>query len=433
MIKLLDGRNKLSPYIIDKLNRPLQLEYYEERDIVTEILSDIKYNGNNALIKYTNKFEKTNFNDIDDIIVSDKEIEEAYSSIGAELLNAMRKSAKNIRNYHEKQAQNSWITFEADGVLLGQRITALSRVGVYVPGGRASYPSSVLMNVIPAKVAGVEEIIMVTPPASDGKVNPAILAAAHLAKVDKIYKIGGAQAIGALAYGTETIDKVDKIVGPGNIYVTLAKKEVFGFVDIDMIAGPSEILIIADDSANPAFIAADLLSQAEHDPMASSILITTSYSLAQKVTSEIEEQTMNIPTRDTIKLSLSKYGCIIVVDDISIAAEVANDIAPEHLEIMTESPNICLSLIKNAGSIFIGPYSPEPIGDYMAGPNHVLPTSGTAKFYSPLGVDAFTKKSSIIEYTREALSKTYKDIACFARSEGFEAHARSVEVRFDGK
>lgn len=431
MIKLLDGRGESCESIIKTLNRPSQLEYVEERNSVNQILRDIKLKGDRALFDYTSKFEGVNYEKIEDMMVSDEEIDRAYNSIPSTLLNAMRKSAENITKYHQKQLQNSWISFEEDGVMLGQRITPIARVGVYVPGGRASYPSSVLMNVIPAKIAGVEEIIMVTPPTSDGYINPTILAAAYLAGVDKIYKIGGAQAIGALAYGTETIGKVDKIVGPGNIYVTLAKKEVFGFVDIDMIAGPSEILIIADDSVDPAFVAADLLSQAEHDPMASSILVTDSHALASSVKREIENQTMDMTTRETIKASLSEYGCLIVVDDLDIATQVANDIAPEHLEIMTRYPERELKLIKNAGSIFLGPYSPEPLGDYMAGPNHVLPTSGTAKFYSPLGVDAFIKRSSIIQYTENALSKAYRDIACFARAEGFEAHARAAEVRFE--
>ncbi len=431
MIRILDGRGKMPKNIVQELNRPSQLEFNEERDVVNSILWDIKNKGDKALLYYTNKLEGTNYSNIEEIIVSKEEIEEAYDSVSSNLLEAMKLSAKNIRLYHERQLQKSWITFEEDGVILGQRITPIGKIGVYVPGGRASYPSSVLMNVIPAKVAKVDEIIMVTPPGSNGKVNPAILVAAHLSGVDRIYKIGGAQAIAALAYGTKTVVKVDKIVGPGNIYVTLAKKEVFGFVDIDMIAGPSEILIVADGSANPVFVAADLLSQAEHDPMASSILVTDSHELADDVREEIKYQTRDILTKATIEESLSKYGCIIIVDDIDRAIEVANGIAPEHLEIMTEHAVEHLSLIKNAGAIFIGHYSPEPVGDYMAGPNHVLPTSGTAKFYSPLGVDDFLKKSSIIKYTKDALLKTYRDIACFARAEGFEAHARSVEKRFD--
>lgn len=431
MIRILDGRDRETQDIIYDLNRPSQLEYTDERRIVCNILEDIKNAGDEALLEYTNKFEGTQFKDINEIVVSKAEMEKAYDLISPKLLKTMELSAKNIRNYHKKQLQNSWVTFEKDGVMLGQRITPLAKVGVYVPGGRASYPSSVLMNVIPAKVASVKDITMVTPPSTDGQIDPAILVAASLAGVDKVYKIGGAQAIGALSYGTDTIKKVDKIVGPGNIYVTLAKKEVFGFVDIDMIAGPSEILIIADETANPSFIAADLLSQAEHDPMASSLLVTDSCKLAKEVKVELCSQMEVLSTKKTIEASLSDYGCIIVVDNIVKAADVANSIAPEHLEIMTSYPNEHLNLIENAGAIFIGSYSPEPVGDYMAGPNHVLPTSGTAKFYSPLGVDDFIKKSSIVRYTKDALFKTYEDIALFARAEGFEAHARSVEVRFD--
>lgn len=431
MIRILDGNNRKTRDIIDELNRPSQLEYTEKRNVVCGILEDIKKEGDRALLEYTNRFDGTDYRAIDEVIVSKDEIKQAYTFVSPGLLNAMELSVENIRRYHERQLQNSWVTFETDGVMLGQRITPLGKVGIYVPGGRASYPSSVLMNAIPAKVANVKEITMVTPPSRDGRVNPATLVAADLAGIDKIYKIGGAQAIAALSYGTETVKKVDKIVGPGNIYVTLAKKEVFGFVDIDMIAGPSEILIIADETANPAFIVADLLSQAEHDPMASSILVTDSYGLAEQVKTELYKQTRDISTRNTIEASLSQYGCIIIVDDIAKAAEVANAIAPEHLELMTSRSDEHLNLIENAGAIFVGSYSPEPVGDYIAGPNHVLPTSGTAKFYSPLGVDDFIKKSSIIRYTKEALSKTYKDIAIFARTEGFEAHARSVELRFD--
>lgn len=430
MIRILDGRSKTVDNIMKKLARPSHLEFGGERDVVNKILQDIKVSGDVALLDYTNKFDKTSYKSINEILVSEKEIEDAYNSISPELLEALKKAAENIKKYHEKQVTNSWITFESDGVILGHRITPIARVGIYVPGGRTSYPSSVLMNAIPAKVANVKEIIMVTPPGDDGKIDPAILAAAKIASVDKIYKMGGAQAVGALAYGTQTVEKVDKIVGPGNIYVTLAKKEVFGFVDIDMLAGPSEILVIADDTANPAFIAADLLSQAEHDPLATSILVTDSYELVGKVKNELENQTKNISTIDTIKASLSKYGCIIVVNDMSTAIQIANDIAPEHLEIMTENRTEHLNYIKNAGSIFIGPFTPEPVGDYMAGSNHVLPTSGTAKFSSSLGVDDFVKRSNIIKYTEKALSKTYRDVACIARAEGFEAHARSVEVRF---
>lgn len=431
MIKIIDGQGKNLDYIIGLLDRPLQLNFDEERTVVNKILQDVKNNGDEAVLKYTNKFDKTHCLCINDLIVSDDEIQEAYHLISPEVLKALKKSADNIEKYHKNQIRKNWITLEDDGVILGQLISPISRVGIYVPGGRSSYPSSVLMNALPAKIAKVEQIIMVTPPGKDGKVNPAVLVAANIAKVDRIYKIGGAQAIGALAYGSESVPRVDKIVGPGNIYVTLAKKEVFGFVDIDMIAGPSEILIIADDSANPSFVAADLISQAEHDPLATSILITNSPQLSHKVKNEIYRQTKDICTENTIKSSLSKYGCILVVDDIKTAVKVSNVLAPEHLEIMVDDSQEYLSLVKNAGAIFLGPFSPEPVGDYIAGSNHVLPTSGTARFSSPLGVDDFIKKSSFIKYTRKALSKTYKDIAYIARSEGLEAHARCVEMRFD--
>ncbi|NMA95890.1 MAG: histidinol dehydrogenase [Clostridiales bacterium] len=430
MIKVIDGKGKSIDSIMDMIDRPSQLEFAEGRESVERILKNVRELGDRAVFKFTKKFEQVEYNNKDEMFASKEEIKEAYNLVPTSLLNIMKKAKSNIEKYHKKQLKNSWMSFENNGIILGQLITPISRVGVYVPGGRASYPSSVLMNVIPAKIAGVSDIIMVTPPRADGSIDPNILAAAYIAGVDTVIKIGGAQAIAALAYGTESIKKVDKIVGPGNIYVTLAKKEVYGLVDIDMIAGPSEILIIADDTANPKFIAADLLSQAEHDPMASVILTTDSDDLIEGVKKELKLQTKDISTKDTIEASLAGFGYLILVDDLKMATQVSNSIAPEHLEIMTDYPERELKLIKNAGSIFLGDYSPEPLGDYMAGPNHVLPTSGTAKFYSALGVDAFIKRSSIIQYTKKALSKDYKDIAEFARAEGFEAHARSVEVRF---
>lgn len=431
MIKVIDGRGMLPRDILNLLNRPLQLEFKEEIKVVKEILKKVQCKGDEAVLEYTNRFDKACYSSVDALIVSEKEMQEAYNLIPPELLKALKKAANNIEKYHKKQVRNSWFTLEEDGIILGQLISPIGKVGIYVPGGRSSYPSSVLMNTLPAKIAKVKEIVMVTPPGKDGKVDPALLVAAKLAKIDKIYKIGGAQAIAALAYGTQSIPKVDKIVGPGNIYVTLAKKEVFGFVDIDMIAGPSEILVIADASADPTFVAADLMSQAEHDPLATCILITNSWELSNKVKSEIKRQVKDISTKDIIKASLSGYGCILVVDDIKTAIKVSNNIAPEHLEIMVKDAENYLSLVENAGAIFLGPFSPEPVGDYMAGSNHVLPTSGTAKFFSPLGVDDFIKKSSLIKYTKKALSKTYKDIAHIARAEGLEAHARCVEMRFD--
>ena len=430
MIKVIDGKGKSIDSIMDMIDRPSQLEFAEGRESVERILKNVRELGDRAVFKFTKKFEQVEYNNKDEMFASKEEIKEAYNLVPTSLLNIMKKAKSNIEKYHKKQLKNSWMSFENNGIILGQLITPISRVGVYVPGGRASYPSSVLMNVIPAKIAGVSDIIMVTPPRADGSIDPNILAAAYIAGVDTVIKIGGAQAIAALAYGTESIKKVDKIVGPGNIYVTLAKKEVYGLVDIDMIAGPSEILIIADDTANPKFIAADLLSQAEHDPMASVILTTDSDDLIEGVKKDLKLQTKDISTKDTIEASLAGFGYLILVDDLKMATQVSNSIAPEHLEIMTDYPERELKLIKNAGSIFLGDYSPEPLGDYMAGPNHVLPTSGTAKFYSALGVDAFIKRSSIIQYTKKALSKDYKDIAEFARAEGFEAHARSVEVRF---
>ena len=365
------------------------------------------------------------------IRVTDEEIEEAYRLADPSLIQVIKKALGNIRSYHEKQMQRSWFDAQPDGTILGQKVTALQRVGVYVPGGKAAYPSSVLMNIVPARVAGVEEIIMVTPPGKDGKVTPNTLVAAKEAGADVIYKVGGAQAIGALAYGTETIPKVDKIVGPGNIYVALAKKAVYGHVSIDAIAGPSEILVIADETANPRYVAADLLSQAEHDELASAILVTTSMELAEKVSEEIDGFLKELSRAEIIRKSLDNYGYILVADTMEEAIETANEIASEHLEIQTKDPYDVMTKIRNAGAIFIGEYSSEPLGDYFAGPNHVLPTNGTAKFFSPLSVDDFIKKSSIIAYSRDALEKIHTEIETFAKAEHLTAHANSIHVRFE--
>lgn len=403
---------------------------YEES--VRKILDAVRERRDAAVFDYTKRFDGADLN-ADNILVTEEEIKEAYETVDEGLLEVIRKALVNIRVYHEKQMQYSWFDSKPDGTMLGQKVTALRRVGVYVPGGKAAYPSSVLMNVMPAKVAGVEEIIMVTPPGKDGKVTPSTLVAAKEAGVDKVYKVGGAQAIGALAYGTESIPKVDKIVGPGNIYVALAKKAVYGHVSIDSIAGPSEILVLADETANPRYAAADLLSQAEHDELASAILVTTSMEFAKKVSEWTERFTKELSRGEIIQKSLDNYGHILVADSMEDAIEAANEIASEHLEIMTANPFEVMTKIRNAGAIFIGEYSSEPLGDYFAGPNHVLPTNGTAKFFSPLSVDDFIKKSSIISYSREALEKIHTDIERFAEAEHLTAHANSVRVRFDGK
>ena len=403
---------------------------YEES--VREILDAVWERRDEALFEYTKRFDGADIN-ASNILVTEGEIEEAYGTVDQNLLGVIRKALVNVRSYHEKQMQYSWFDSKPDGTLLGQKVTALQRIGIYVPGGKAAYPSSVLMNVMPAKVAGVEEIIMVTPPGKDGKVTPTTLVAAKEAGVDKIYKAGGAQAVGALAYGTESIPKVDKIVGPGNIYVALAKKAVYGHVSIDSIAGPSEILVLADKTANPRYAAADLLSQAEHDELASAILVTTSMELAKQVSEWVKRFTEELSRGEIIQKSLNNYGHILVADNMEEAIDAANEIASEHLEIMTADPFNVMTKIRNAGAIFIGEYSSEPLGDYFAGPNHVLPTNGTAKFFSPLSVDDFIKKSSIISYSREALEKIHTDIEQFAEAEHLTAHANSIRVRFDGK
>ncbi|WP_411682495.1 histidinol dehydrogenase [Clostridium thailandense] len=413
------------------LNNLRDREESVQKDVINtvkEILEDIKENKDEALIKYINKFDSENVNK-NNILVSKKEIEQAYEIVDKEFLDAIKLAAENIEFFHEKQKRNSWMVTKEKRVMLGQNIRALENVGIYVPGGTAAYPSSVLMNAIPAKVAGVENIVMVTPPSNDGSINPNILVAADIAGVKKIYKVGGAQAVGALAFGTESINKVDKIVGPGNIYVAMAKKSVYGYVDIDMIAGPSEILIIADESGNPEYIAADLMSQAEHDRLASSVLVTTSEELAEKVKKELAKQVETLSRKDIILDSLKNYGVIIVVNNLKEAINMSNEIAPEHLEVCIENPFLTLGEIKNAGSIFLGSYSPEPLGDYIAGPNHVLPTSGTARFFSPLSVDDFVKKSSFIYYSKEALFDVGNKIIKLADTEGLTAHANSIAVR----
>lgn len=416
--------------ILENLLKRSPNSYGEYESAVAEILADVKSRGDEALFEYTRNFDKADIN-AGNIAVTQAEIDEAYSLVDPELLAVIRKALVNIRDYHMKQKQYSWFDSKPDGTILGQKVTALARVGVYVPGGKAAYPSSVLMNVIPAKVADVSEIIMCTPPGKDGKVYPTTLVAAKEAGVDVIYKVGGAQAVAAMAYGTKSVPKVDKIVGPGNIYVALAKKAVFGYVSIDSVAGPSEIMVIADETANPRYVAADLLSQAEHDEMASAILVTTSDELANKVSKEVDGFVAELSRKEIIQKSLDNYGYILVADTMDEVIEVANEIASEHLEIVTRDPFNIMTRIKNAGAIFLGEYSSEPLGDYFAGPNHVLPTNGTAKFFSPLSVDDFIKKSSIISYSREALEPLHTDIEKFATAEQLTAHANSIRVRFE--
>ena len=404
--------------------------YGQYESAVAEIIETVKKGGDEALFSYTEKFDHCKM-DAAHIRVTREEIDEAYQKVDADFVEVMKKSAANIRAFHEKQLRNSWFDPKPDGTILGMKILPIAIAGVYVPGGKAAYPSSVLMNVLPAKVAGVERIIMTTPPGADGKVNPGTLVAAHIAGVDEIYKVGGAQAIAAMAFGTQSIPKVDKITGPGNIFVALAKKACFGYVSIDSIAGPSEILVIADETANPRYVAADLLSQAEHDELASAILITTSKTLADQVSIEVDRFVANLSRREIIEKSLNNYGYILLVDSLDEAADTANEIASEHLEILTKDPFAMMTKIRNAGAIFLGEYSSEPLGDYFAGPNHVLPTNGTARFFSPLNVDDFLKKTSIISYSRPALEKIHQDIECFAENEGLTAHANSIRVRLE--
>lgn len=417
--------------LADMLKRdPNNYDSYTET--VAAIVDNVKSQGDKAVFDYTKKFDGADINE-ETIRVTEDEIKEAMARVEPGLLTVMKKSMENIRRYHEKQRRNSWFDAQPDGTILGQKITALESVGVYVPGGKAAYPSSVLMNIVPAEVAGVKRIVMVTPPGKDGRVNPVTLTAAHLAGATEVYKVGGAQAVAALAFGTESIPRVNKIVGPGNIFVALAKKAVYGHVSIDSIAGPSEILVIADKSANPRFVAADLLSQAEHDELASAILVTDSEELAKAVSDQVDGFLKELSRSEIIRKSLENYGYILVVDSMEQAVETANSIAPEHLEIVTENPFEVMTKIQNAGAIFIGEYSSEPLGDYFAGPNHILPTNGTAKFFSPLGVDDFIKKSSIIYYSKEALKKAHRDIECFAESEHLTAHANSIRVRFENE
>ena len=404
--------------------------YGQYEAAVAEIIDKVRKEGDKALAEYTLKFDHCRIGK-ENIRVSREEIEEAYSCLKPEFVEVMKKSAENIRHFHEKQLTNSWFEPKEDGSILGMKILPVETAGVYVPGGKAAYPSSVLMNVIPAKVAGVPRIIMTTPPGADGKVNPGTLAAADIAGVTEIYKVGGAQAIAAMAFGTESIPKVEKITGPGNIFVALAKKACFGYVSIDSIAGPSEILVIADESANPRYVAADLLSQAEHDELASAILITDSEELAEKVSEEVDRFTEQLSRKEIISKSLEHYGYILLAENMDDAVDAANAVASEHLEILTKDPFSLMTKIKNAGAIFLGEYSSEPLGDYYAGPNHVLPTNGTAKFFSPLNVDDFRKKTSIISYSRQALEKAHKDIELFAEQEGLTAHANSIRVRFE--
>ncbi len=416
--------------LLDELLKrsPNHYEAYGEQ--VNAILNEVKEKGDEALFSFTERFDGVRLTR-DTIRVTKEEIEEAYRQIDPELLEVIRQALKNILSFHEKQKRNSWFDSQPDGTLLGQKITPLQTVGVYVPGGKAVYPSSVLMNIVPARVAGVERILMTTPPGKDGKISVNTLVAAHEAGVSEIYKVGGAQAVGALAYGTESIPKADKIVGPGNIYVALAKKAVYGFVSIDSIAGPSEILVLADETANPRFVAADLLSQAEHDEMASAILVTTSKELAEQVSLEVDAFVERLSRKEILVKSLENYGWILVADTMEEAIETANAIASEHLEIVTKDPFQVMTKIRNAGAIFIGEYASEPLGDYFAGPNHVLPTNGTAKFFSPLGVDDFVKKSSLVYYSKDALKAVHKDIIRFAEAEGLTAHANSIAVRFE--
>ena len=416
--------------ILENLLKRSPNNYGKFEAAVADILANVKEKGDEALFSYTKEFDKVEVTP-ETIRVTEAEIEEAYKAVDASLLEVIRKALVNIRSYHEKQRQNSWFTSTENGTMLGQKVTPLNRVGVYVPGGKAVYPSSVLMNIVPAKVAGVPHIVMTTPPGKDGKVNPSTLVAAKEAGADEIYKVGGAQAIGALAYGTESIPKVDKIVGPGNIYVALAKKAVYGYVSIDAIAGPSEILVLADETANAHYVAADLLSQAEHDEMASAILITTSTELAQNVEKEIEGYLKVLSRKEIIEKSLENFGYILIAEDMDEAIEAANEIASEHMEIVTKNAFEVMMKVRNAGAIFIGEYSSEPLGDYFAGPNHVLPTNGTAKFFSALSVDDFIKKSSIVYYSKSALQEIHKDIIQFASSEQLTAHANSIAVRFE--
>lgn len=428
-MRIIELTGETKKNILNDLLKRSPNHYGEYEETVNDIIRQVRERGDEAVFAYTEQFDQCRLT-AENLVVTEAEIAEAYQALDEALIGTMKRSAENIKAYHEKQIRQSFFTTKPDGSILGQRITPLERAGIYVPGGKAAYPSSVLMNVVPAKVAGVAEIIMTTPPGKDGKVNPGTLVAADIAGVDRIYKVGGAQAIAAMAFGTQSIPKVDKITGPGNIFVALAKKAVFGYVSIDSVAGPSEILILADRYANPRFAAADLLSQAEHDELASAILITDSMELARKVSEEVENFTRKLSREEIIRKSLDHYGYILVAENMDEAVDAANDIASEHMEILTKDPFQTMTKVKNAGAIFLGEYSSEPLGDYFAGPNHILPTNGTAKFFSPLGVDDFIKKTSIISYSRQALERDHEDIERFAKSEGLTAHANSVAVRF---
>lgn len=430
-MKIIDLTEETKKDLLNSLLKRSPNNYDEYAATVNEIVNNVRTYGDKALHDYTLKFDKAEITS-ENMAVTDEEIQEACETAEKSgLMQVIERAAENIRIYHQKQKRYSWFDSKPDGSILGQKVTPLSKVGVYVPGGKAAYPSSVLMNIVPAKVAGVEQIVIVTPPGKDGKVNPGTLAAAHAAGCRRIYKVGGAQAVAALAFGTDTIPKVDKITGPGNIFVALAKKAVFGFVSIDSIAGPSEILVLADETANPRYVAADLLSQAEHDEMASAILVTTSRELGEQVSKEAEKFTEQLSRREIIQKSLDNYGYILVAETMEQAIETANEIASEHLEIVTKNPFDIMTKIQNAGAIFLGEYSSEPLGDYFAGPNHILPTNGTARFFSPLNVDDFLKKTSIISYSRDALFKVHKEIELFAAKEGLTAHENSIKVRFE--
>lgn len=428
MLSLIEITESNKKKLINELKDRMQEVDNKVVKSVEEILGNVKENGDKALFEYTKNFDKV---ELDNLVVSSEEIDECYKKVEDEFIKILEEAKDNIELYHKKQKKDGYIITKENGVYLGQRVLPLEKVGVYVPGGTAAYPSSVLMNVIPAKVAGVEEIIMVTPPGKDGGINPYIAVAAKIAGIDKIYKIGGAQAIGALAYGTKTVPKVDKIVGPGNIFVATAKKLVYGQVDIDMFAGPSEILVVADEKSNPAHVAADLMSQAEHDKLASAILVTTSKELYEKVEVELDKQAKTLEREEIIRESLKNFGKAIICSTIEECIEISNTVAPEHLELMVDEPMSYLGLVKHAGSVFLGRYCPEPVGDYFGGTNHVLPTSGTARFFSPLSVDSFVKKSSFIHYSKEAIMENGEKIIAFANKEGLTAHANSVKVRFD--
>lgn len=429
-MRIIELSNETKQSILDDLLKRSPNNYSQYEETVNDIIEAVKTKKDEAVFEYTLKFDKFALS-ADNIQVTREEIEEAYTKLDDDLIEVIKESAENIRAFHAKQLRNSWFDAKEDGTILGMKITPIEKVGVYVPGGKAAYPSSVLMNVVPAKVAGVDKVVMTTPPGADGKVNPGTLVAADIAGVDTIYKVGGAQAIAALAFGTQSIPKVDKITGPGNIFVALAKKAVYGYVSIDSIAGPSEILVLADETANPRYVAADLLSQAEHDELASAILITTSKELAEKVSIEVDKFTAELSRKEIIQKSLDNYGYILLAQNMEDAIDAANEIASEHLEILTKNPFDTMTKIRNAGAIFLGEYASEPLGDYFAGPNHILPTNGTARFFSPVNVDDFIKKSSIISYSKEALEKVHERIEVFAESEGLTAHANSIKVRFE--